>query len=297
MRSHPLPEARRYADLMLGELRKVIPSFLKRVDLDDRGVAWSTYLASTRTSTEEVAARFFPADEPADPVEGVTLTSFDPDAEVRLVTAMLYPSTHLPEHQVERRVRDMTADERTSVVRAYVGDRHNRRHKPGRALERLSYRFDVLADYGAFRDLQRHRMLTVEWQALSPRHGYVRPEAVDLAGHAPEFDEAMERSAALHDTLVERFPAQAPYAVCLAYKVRFVLQMNAREALHLIELRSTPQGHPAYRRVAQEMHRLIAEEAGHPAVAELMRWVDHSPEPALERLDAERRAEVRRSAR
>ena len=73
--------------------------------------------------------------------------------------------------------------------------------------------------------------------------------------------------------------------------------MNAREALHLIELRSTPQGHPAYRRVAQEMHRLIAEEAGHPAVAELMRWVDHSPEPALERLDAERRAEVRRSAR
>ncbi|HMJ78038.1 MAG TPA: FAD-dependent thymidylate synthase, partial [Iamia sp.] len=245
-------------------------------------------------ATEEVAARFFPEDEPADDVPAVTLTSFDPDAEIRLVTAMLYPSTHLPEAQVERRVRDMTTAERLEVMRAYVGDRANRRHKPGRALERLGYRFDVLADYGALRDLQRHRMLTIEWQTLSPRHGYTRPEAVDLAGHTGEFDEAMDRSAALHDALVDRFPAQAPYAVCLAYKVRFAMQMNAREAMHMLELRSTPQGHPAYRAVAQDMHRLIAEEAGHPAVAELMRWVDHSPEPALERLDAERRAEQRR---
>ena len=168
MRAHPLPEARSYADLMLDELRKVIPSFLKRVDLDDRGVAWSTYLASTRSATEEVAARLFPADEPADPVPGVTLTDFDPDAEVKLVAAILYPVTHLPEAQVEARVRAMTTDERLEVVRAYVGDRANRRHKPGRALERSGYRFDVLADYGAFRDLQRHRMLTVEWQPLSP---------------------------------------------------------------------------------------------------------------------------------
>jgi thymidylate synthase ThyX len=153
----------------------------------------------------------------------------------------------------------------------------------------------VLADYGAFRDLQRHRMLTIEWQQLSPRHGYTRPESIDLAGQRAAFDEAMERSAALHDLLEPRFPAQAPYAVALAYKVRFVMQMNAREAMHLLELRSGPQGHPAYREVAQEMHRLIAEQAGHRAVAEMMRFVDHSPEPSLERLDAERRAEARRS--
>src|SRR3546814_16388834 len=89
----------------------------------------------------------------------------------------------------------MTAEERMAVVRAYVGDRSNRRHKPGRAFERLTYRFDILADYGAFRDLQRHRMLSIEWQQLSPRHGFTRPEAVDLAGCAPRFDEAMARSA------------------------------------------------------------------------------------------------------
>jgi thymidylate synthase ThyX len=297
MRAHPLPEARSYADLMLFELRKVIPSFLKRVDLDDRGVAWSNYLAANRSAMDDVAARLFPpAGVAPEPAPVVTLAGYDPDAEVHLVTAMLYAHTHVPEVQVERRVRAMSADERLAVVRAYVGDRTNRRHKPGRALERVDYRFDVLADYGAFRDLQRHRMLTVEWQPLSPRHGFTRPEPVDLAGETAAFDAAMERSAALHDLLVDRYPGQAPYAVCLAYKVRFVMQCNAREAMHLIELRSGPQGHPAYRTVAQEMHRLIASEAGHPAVAEMMRYVDHTPEPSLERLDAERRAESRRQA-
>jgi hypothetical protein len=244
---------------------------------------------------EELAGQLFPpdaADPGAAPV--VSLTDHDPDAEIHLVTAMLYPYTHVAESRLERRVRTMTTEERLAVVRAYVGDRTNRRHKPGRALERTGYRFDVLADYGAFRDLQRHRMLTIEWQPLTTRHGFVRPEAVDLAGVAGRFDDAMARSASLYDLLEHRFPAQAPYAVCLAYKVRFAMQMNIREAMHLIELRSGPQGHPAYRVVAQEMHRLIAEDAGHHAVAELMRYVDHSPEPSLERLAAERRAESRR---
>jgi len=301
MRAHPLPEARAYADLMLTELRKVIPSFLKRVDLDDRGVAWSTYLASTRSAVDELAQRLLepsPAEAaPAEEEAAVQLVEWDPDGEVKLVTSILYPHTSQSEAAIDARVRRMTTEERLEVIRAYVGDRENRRHKPGRALERLFYRFDVLADYGAFRDLQRHRMLTLEWQALSPRHGYTRPEAVDLAGCQARFDEAMERSASLHDALLDRFPAQAPYAVSLAYKIRFYLHLNAREAMHLLELRTTPQGHPAYRVVGQDMHRLIAEQAGHRAVAEAMRFVDHSPEPSLERLDAERRAESRRQSR
>ncbi|MCD9623083.1 FAD-dependent thymidylate synthase [Rhabdothermincola salaria] len=294
MRSHPLPEARHYADLMLTELRKVIPSFLKRVDLDDRGVAWSRYLESSREQMEDLADRLFPAGTDLEPAPVVTLVDFDPDAEVKLVASALYPFVSLPESQIEARVRAMGADERLAVLRAYEGDRANRRHKPGRALERPTYRFDVLADYGAFRDLQRHRMLTIEWQALTPRHGYTRPEAVDTAGVGARFDDAMDRSAALYDALVPDVPSEASYAVALAYKVRFVMQMNAREAMHLIELRTTPQGHPAYRLVGQEMHRLIEEQAGHSAVAEMMRFVDHSAEAELERLHAERRAEARR---
>lgn len=308
MRSHWLPEARAYADMMLTELRKVIPSFLKRVDLPDRGVAWSGYLADTRDATAELAAELLGSMASAGAGSGlsmvagddsgaadVSLVDFDPDAEIKMVAAMLYPHSHLSETDIEQQVRAMSTDDRLRVVHAYAGDRSNRRHKPGRALERCSYRFDVLADYGAFRDLQRHRMLTVDWQQLSPRHGYVRPAAIDVAGCGAGFDEAMERSAMLHDAMVGEFPHQAPYAVSFGYRVRFSMQMNAREAMHLIELRTIPQGHAAYRRVAQEMHRLIDEHAGHHAVAEMMRFVDLSPDPGLERLDAERRAEQRRN--
>jgi thymidylate synthase ThyX len=295
MRSHPLPEARAYAELMLVELRKVIPSFLKRVDLPERGGAWSDYLDANRRAMEDVAARLLPDEEP-DQAPTVRLVDFDPDGEVKLVAAMLYPHSSLSEPEIEAHVRRLSVDDRLAVMRAYAGERANRRHKPGRALERIGYRFDVLADYGAFRDLQRHRMLTIEWQRLSPRHGYTRPDAVDEAGVRGEFDEAMARSAELHDALAEPFPDQASYAVSLAYRVRFVLQLNAREAMHLIELRSSPQGHPAYRRVACDMHELIATQAGHRAVAEMMRFVDLS-DPGLERIEGERRAEARRLGR
>src|SRR5436305_4877146 len=180
---------------------------------------------------EEVARKLFAADDP-DPRPPVTLVDFDPDAEDKLLAAMLYPYTELPEDQVLAKVRTLSADERAAVVRAYVGERTNRRHKPGRALERVFYRFDVLSDYGAFRDLQRHRMLTIEWQPLSPRHGYAVPPAVEEAGLADRYDDAMARSAGLFDALTPRFPAQAPYAVSLAYRVRYPAQPTAREAMH-----------------------------------------------------------------
>jgi thymidylate synthase ThyX len=295
MRSHPLPEARAYADLMLTELRKVVPSFLRRVDLPDRGEVWRDYFEDRESAMASIAERLVGPDVEPDDVAEVTLVDFDPDAEIKTVASMLYAYTELPETQLEDRVRAMGVEDRLAVIRAYEGDRKNRRHKPGRALERSYYRFDVLADYGAFRDLQRHRMLTLDWQRLTPRHGYVRPEAVDAAGQTTAFDDAMARSSSLYDALADDFPEQASYAVSLAYKVRFYLHLNARSAMHVLELRSTPQGHPAYRRVAQEMHRLIAEQAGHKAIAESMRYVDHSEEPALERLDAERAAEARRS--
>jgi thymidylate synthase ThyX len=299
MAAHPLPEARQYAEMILDELRKVIPSFLRRVDMPDRGVAWSAYLADTREKSAEMAARLF-TDEPGpDPAEAeplVRLVDFDPDGEAKMLAAMLYPHVDVSEDRILERVGRMTDGERVELVRSYVGDRTNRRHKPGRALERTGYRFDILADYGAFRDLQRHRLLTVEWQRFTPAHGYVRPHTVDEAGLTERYDEAMERSASLYQALQSLLPDQAGYAVSLAYRVRFALQLNAREAMHLIELRSGPQGHPSYRRVAQDMYRLIAERAGHRAVAEMMSHVDLSDDLELERLEAERRAEQRRLA-
>ena len=292
LRAHPLPEARAYAELMLEELRKVIPSFLRRVDVPDRGGRWADYLATTRSQTASLVDELLAADPVAD-ADAVTLVDFDPDAEDKVLAAICYPHSRLPESQLLDRVRTLGADERRSLITAYVGTRENRRHKPGRAFERVDYRFDVLSDYGAFRDLQRHRMLTIEWQTLTPDHGYVRPELIDDAGAGDSFDETMERSAELFADIAEVFPEQAPYAVAMAYRVRYAMQLNAREAIHLIELRSGAQGHPAYRRIALEMHRLIAEQAGHTAIAGAMTHLT-TDAPELERLESERRAESRR---
>lgn len=296
LKSLPLPEANAYADLMLTELRKVIPSFLKRVDVPERGGAWTEYLRTNAEAMRSIAAELFPSMGAADRPSSVTLVDFDPDGEIKTVAAMLYPYVDEPEEVVEDRVREMTVEERIRIMRAYVGERRNRRHKPGRALERTYYRFDVLSDYGAFRDLQRHRMLTIEWQKLTPNHGYVRPEAVDAAGVGAQFDAVMERSRRLYDDLAESFPHQASYAVSLAYRVRYSMQFNAREAMHLLELRSGPQGHPTYRTIAQQMHEQLSEVAGHRAIAAMMQYVDHSTEADLERLEAERRAEQRRGS-
>jgi thymidylate synthase ThyX len=294
MRSHPLPEAGSYAVMMLEELRKVIPSFVARVDRADRGVVWSDYLAETRADTAEVVHRMFGDAEP-EPRPSVTLTDFDPDAEDKLLAAICYPHTRLPDDQILARVRNLGDGERFELLRAYVGARENRRHRPGRAFERVDYRFDIVSDYGAFRDLQRHRMLTIEWQPLCVLHGYDVPEAIDEAGLRREFDDAMTRSAELYTALAGPFPEQASYAVSLAYRIRFAMQMNAREAMHLLELRTMPSGHPAYRQVAQEMHRLIAEQAGHHAIADAMSHVDHTTYE-LERLAAERAADTRRAS-
>jgi thymidylate synthase ThyX len=295
MRAHPLAEVRAYADLMLVELRKVIPAFLRRVDLPDRGGAWSAYLAATREATRATAGRILGRSEP-EPRDEVVLTEFDPEGETKVVAAALYAVSDLPDDELLRRARAMTTEERAAVLRAYVGHRGNRRHRPGRALERTAYRFDVLADYGAFRDLQRHRLLTLEWQRLTPRHGYVMPDALGEAGAASDWRRVVEASADLHDAIeAAGLPEVAAYAVAMAHRVRFYMHMNAREAMHVIELRTAPQGHPAYRRICQRMHELIAETAGHRALAEAMTFADHS-EVALERLEAERAAERRREA-
>jgi thymidylate synthase ThyX len=300
MRAHPLPEARHYADMMLEELRKVIPSFLQRVDVPARGGEWSDYLASTRDRTARIVSHLWPELGPLEaPVRDggepeVALLDFDPDGEEKVLVAACFSHLGCSEREATRRVRQLGHDDRVALLTAYVGDRRNRRHRPGRAFERTDYRFELVTDYGAFRDLQRHRMLTMEWQALGIGLGYDMPELVADAGLGDRYDEAIGRAEELYRALRPDFPDQASYVVALAHRIRYVMQFNAREAMHLIELRSGAQGHPAYRRVAQEMHRAIAEVAGHRALAEAMTFVDHGATD-LERLESERRAERRRS--
>lgn len=295
MRANPLIEVRTYAGMMLAELRKVIPAFLTRVDLADRGGRWSDHLRETREATS-VAADAILTGIASEARPEVTLTDFDPDGEVKVVAAALYAASSLPDDQLLDIARKMSMEERARVLSAYVGERSNRRHKPGRAFERTSYRFDVLCDYGAFRDLQRHRLLTLEWQPLTPSHGFEANADIEAAGASEDWNAVMTESAELFDALngAGLGPA-AQYAVSMAYRIRFYMDMNAREAMHLIELRTTPQGHPVYRRVCQEMHRSIADRAGHRAIASAMRFVDKSGADQG-RLDAERRSEAKRQA-
>lgn len=293
MRASRLAEVRDYADLMLIELRKLIPAFLRRVDIPDRGGAWSAYLAETSASVEELASSLDIASEPR---PEVTLVEYDPDAELKIAAAALYSVTDAPDDVLLAHVRALPIKERERLFAAYIGDRSNRRHRPGRAMERSDYRFDILCDYGIFRDLQRHRMMTLEWQTLGTLHGYVTPDGINEVGMTDAWDAAMERAADHHRSLADSVGHRvAQYAVPLAYRIRFFMQMNAREAFHLLELRTVEGGHAGYRRVCQAMHRLIGEEAGHHLIAGAMQYVNHETY-GLGRLESERLAAARRAA-
>ena len=293
MNSHPLEEARDYAQMMLEELRKVIPSFLKRVDRPDRGVTWSNYYQENHDSMQRIASKIDVAPEVADEV---TLVEWDPDAEDKIIAAAMYAHTDLSDSQLREVVTNMNDDEKAEVIRAYVGDRQNRRHKPGRGMERSYYRFDILSDFGSFRDLQRHRMLTVDWQRLGVKHGYSTPPTVEQVGWTQRWDDAMGRMSEFHRTVSNQHgPDVAQYVVPFGFKLRYTMQLNARAAFHMLELRTAQQGHPDYRRVCQMMHRLIRDQAGHRAIAGAMSYVDHDNYD-LGRLEAERATERRRNS-
>ena len=266
MRAHPLPEAQIYAQLMLDELRKVIPSFLVRVDRPDRGRRVDRRTSpKTRDDTADlVHSASSPTTKP-EPADDVTLLDWDPEGEDKVLAAICYPHTNLPEAQLLDRVRRLPADDRIALVHAYVGERtqpsaqagprvraHRLPLRRARRLRRVPR--SAAAPHAHDRVAARsHRITATTFPSRSSKPGSRRASTTRWNDRPT-----------LYDALAERFPEQAAYAVSLAYQMRYVMQMNAREAMHLCELRSSPQGHPTYRRIAQSMHRLIAEQAGPP---------------------------------
>jgi thymidylate synthase ThyX len=292
--AHPLAEARAYGSMLLEELQKIIPSFVTRVPREDRGGRWIEFLRERRTAADTAAARLGLDDEEADAAAAPSVRLLRAHGtEEELLAALLYESTATGEEAALRAVSTLTPTERAALLRELVGDRENRRHRPGRGFETLTYRFEIVSDYGAFRDLQRHRLLTCQWQRLTPDLGADVPHEVVAAGLGSEYERALEVSrheyARLRDT---GFVEEAPYALALAFRIRYVLELDARAALHLIELRSGREGHPSYRAVAHEMRRAIAEV--HPNVAAAMTFVDDSTEERLERLLSEMRNDSKR---
>jgi hypothetical protein len=217
-------------------------------------------------------------------------------SEEELLAALLFEAASVSEDETRAALRNLPPDERAAMLAELVGERRNRRHRPGRGFEALRYRFEVVSDYGAFRDLQRHRLLTVQWQTLGPELGAGVPHELDEAGVGDLYRAGLERSREEHARIADSgHPELAPYALALGYRIRYVLDMNAREAMHLIELRSGREGHPAYRAVAHALHAEIARV--HPAVAAAMTFVDRDTEPRLERILSEIRAHAKQATR
>ena len=285
MLASPLPEARHFAGMILEELKKVMPSFVARVERPDRGGEWVSYLERRREAAERWVSRMGldrPDGSDAPSVELIDVEGSEGD----LIAGSLFESSAAPERAILDRVGALPPDEQAEIIADLVGDRPNRRHRPGRGWEAVRYRFEIVSDYGGFRDLQRHRMLTCQWQRLSPDLGAGIPDEVRDAGAGFEYERALEISRAEYERLAGAGMADAaPYALCLGYRIRYLLDLNAREAMHLIELRSGREGHPTYRAVAQAMHERIASV--HPAIAAAMTHVDASTEPRLERIMSE----------
>lgn len=275
--AHPLPEARTCGAMLAEELDKLIPNLLGHTGHDLIDLEVANWQLDRSSATDELVSELFGATPPeAEPEPTVRLVDWDPDGELKAIAAMCFAHTDLGDRELLERIRSMSEEDLDRIVAAYAGSRPSRSARPGRALERSAYRFEIISDYGAFRDLQRHRMLTIEWQRLTPNYGYRIPEAIVDAGHESRFGAAMETSAALYHRLADEFPERASYAVSLAYNLRYVMELNARSALHVIELRSGPAGHPSYRPIVQQMHSLIESTAGHRRIAAMMRHVDLS---------------------
>ena len=291
----PLPEARDYGAMILAELQRVMPSFVSRIERPERGGEWISYLQARRERTEEWVARLgLDRRGEGEGVPSVELLHVD-GSEEDLLAACLFEAAGAPETEILARIDVLDRAERAELLAAMVGERANRRHRPGRGFEALRYRFEIVSDYGAFRDLQRHRLLTCQWQRLSPDLGAGVPDEVYEAGVGDSFERGLEISRAEYERLRGEGQLElAPYALSLAYRIRYVLDLNAREAMHLVELRSGREGHPTYRAVAQAMHDRIA--AVHPGVAAAMSHVDNSAEPRLERILSEIRTHRKRAA-
>lgn len=287
-----MDEAREAGLAIYEQVSQVVPVFLERTLLPDRGLGTVAYRSETRSAVEGVARAIlknsdsYPMEAEKSPVR---LLDYFPHDERELAAEMLFQHSDLRMEEINRQLQYLPQKVKEDTIRTYIGERLNRRHKPGRALEKAHYEWEILGDYGSFRDLQRHRIVDAfEWQRLTVQHGYEVPDLVRRAGLEEQFNAGFTQSAELFQ-LVEQagFPREAQYATLMGHRMRYRFITNARELYHLLELRTSPQGHPGYRLIAQQMYELLGKV--HPIVAGGMRFVNQSDmDGELTRLASER---------
>jgi len=283
--SHELTEAQELGKAMHGELNQLIPSFVKRAHCNE-------YLVATSADAKTLATRYTP-DASLATDEPVTLIDYDMAAEEKIIAAILYSHARQPLTSLREVAARMSSEDRRKILEDLFSQRRHRRDKLSRAFENIYYTFDILGNLGLYRDLHRHRILTQERQDFTTVHGYDTPPEIEEAGFKNEFDDCMKRAADLYERIFADLPSEAQYVVPFAYKIRWYMKMNLREALHMCELRTMPQGHPDYRFICQEMWRKIRKV--HPMLAEAGKFIDWQ-KYRLGRLQSEMRTEYKKSA-
>jgi thymidylate synthase ThyX len=283
--SNELSEAQALGGAIHGELVQLIPSFVKRAQRNDYLVASSAAAKALAADATSLA--------PGETKEPVTLVDYDVNAEEKVLAAILYGQARQPLEQLRKIAAAMSPSERQQILQEYFSKRRHRRDKLSRAFENVYYTFDILGNLGLYRDLHRHRILTQERQDFTTAHGFDTPPEIEEGSFKSEFDHCMKRTAELYEQIYADLPGEAQYVVPFAYKIRWYMKMNLREALHMCELRTMPQGHPDYRFICQEMWRKI--QSVHPALAESGRFMDWQ-KYRLGRLQSEMRTEFKKSA-
>jgi thymidylate synthase ThyX len=258
--SHPLEEAQAIGARLKTEAQHVIPTLIKYADR-------SPYLVETHQALEGLAARHFGGLQPEE-APAVSLVHYPRDAEDQLVAAILYGYAAHPLTQVQHTVAGLSSEAKREVIEEYL-KRRGPHDQPLRALEHLTYSFEILVDFGAFRDIQRHRMVTQTPQELGPTHGYDRPPEIIRYGLGAPYDECMASARRAYEAIAADFPREAAYVLPLAFRKRVLFTWNLREIHHFVQLRSARQGHISYRRIAQQVFKEV--ERVHPLLAEYIR--------------------------
>jgi thymidylate synthase ThyX len=259
MQCHNLAEMQEIGKRCYEELAKAIPSFVRRADPSHHShKAYAEFYERLHDQLHMAAAENTTFAE-CSREPGVSLISCDSDAVIKVAASMLYPYCQKGFHDLWQYCKELSDEEIGRILDAGCQMRKNRRNKSPRALENASFTFEIIADYGTYRDLHRHRMLTQERQLLGCDYGYVIPPELIGTSMEAEYHEVMEKAKEVFDTIAQELPEEAQYVVPMAYNIRWYFHVNLRALQWLCELRSTPQGHPNYRLIAQEMANQVGE--------------------------------------
>jgi len=286
-----LDEEQKLASKIKKELDTTIKSFVRRAD-DKYGLAFQKYLKDVKKKAKSITIKEIKSKPAIGTITKLTDSETEKQALDKIITSIMYeqsPSTSY--HDIMQQVKKIPITKKIKIINEFSNIRTNRRHRPSRAFENTYYTFDLCNNFGMFRDFHRHRALTLERQLLTTDHGYVIPNEIKTLGLQKEFKECMNNTKSTFEKIRKKFPEQSQYVVNFAYNYPYFMKLNLREACHLIELRTIPQGHIDYRRVAQEMYKEINRV--HPNLSKIMKFVDLK-EYDLERFESEKRTEEKR---